>query len=522
MAEAAPPSGPAQEIGGPPSRAIGPLLVSVFVIATCGLVYELVAGTAASYLLGDSVTQFSTVIGCYLSAMGVGSWLSGKVRRGLLSLFVRIEILVGLIGGFSATLLFVAFNHVDSFRVLLYGLVFLIGTMVGIEIPLLMRILKDRMEFRDLVARLFSIDYAGALFASILFPLVLVPHLGLVRTGLFFGVLNVAVAIAVIEKLGDDLPGRHIHRATAAAALILLALGFGLSDRLVAWTEGEAFGGRVIHAESTPYQRIVLTRAGGDLRLYLNGNLQFSSRDEHRYHEALVHPLLASLDRPRRVLVVGGGDGLALREILRYDSVEAVTLVDLDPAMTRLFSTNAMLTALNKGSLSDPRVQVVNADAFVWLAGAGADRQLFDAVVIDLPDPSNHAIGKLYSTSFYRRLKPLIAPGGGLVVQSTSPLVARKSFWCVVETLEASGFRTAPYHYLVPAFGDWGYVLAGDAPYTPPKTLPGGLAALDAKTLANMFDFPPDMARLPVGVQRLNDQLLVRLFDREWSDYMVY
>src|SRR6476660_2372383 len=158
------------------------LLASVFTIATCGLVYELIAGTLASYLLGDSITQFSTIIGCYLFAMGIGSWLSRYVKRDLLSFFIRVEILVGAVGGSSAALLFLAFEHVASFRFLLYFTVGAIGVLVGVEIPLLLRILENRLEFRDLVAKVFTFDYVGALFASILFPLVLVPHLGLIKS----------------------------------------------------------------------------------------------------------------------------------------------------------------------------------------------------------------------------------------------------------------------------------------------------------------------------------------------------
>jgi len=130
--------------------------VSVLLIAACGLIYELIAGTLASYLLGDSVLQFSTVIGSYLFAMGIGSFLSRFLGRGLVAQFVSIELLVGLIGGFSSTILFLAFAYTQSFRLLLYGLVLVIGVLVGLEIPLLMRILKGRFQFRDLVAHVLE------------------------------------------------------------------------------------------------------------------------------------------------------------------------------------------------------------------------------------------------------------------------------------------------------------------------------------------------------------------------------
>ena len=498
------------------------LLISVFVIATCGLVYELIAGTLASYLLGDSVTQFSTIIGCYLFAMGIGSWLSRYVTRNLLSAFIRIEILVGAVGGSSAAVLFLAFEHVASFRLLLYFLVGLIGMLVGIEIPLLLRILENRVVFKDLVAKVFTFDYVGALFASILFPLVLVPYLGLIKSGFLFGILNTLVAIWVLYSLRVEIPQRFLHKAAAFTVLAGLCAGFAGSEALMSISEANAYPGTVIFAESTPYQRIVLTRQHQDLRLFLNSNLQFSSMDEYRYHEALVHPAMSALKAPRRVLVIGGGDGLALREVLRYPAVESVTMVDLDPAITRLFSSTAMLTALNQNSLKSPKLTIHNQDAFLWVREQGAEAPKYDAVIIDLPDPSNFSIGKLYSLTFYRMLAKHLAQDGLIVVQSTSPLVARKAFWCVSHTLEAAGLRTAPYHAFVPSFGEWGYVIASWRDYAVPSSFPTGLRFLDAKTAADMFSFPPDMAKVETKIQRLDDQVLVHYFDEEWSEYLIY
>lgn len=500
------------------------LLISVVVIATCGLIYELIAGTVASYLLGDSVTQFSTIIGCYLFAMGIGSWLSRYVTRNLVSFFVRVEILVGAVGGSSAALLFMLFDHVHSFRLLLYFIVGLIGILVGIEVPILMRILKDKLEFNDLVSKVLAFDYIGALFASILFPLLLIPYLGLVKTGFLFGIMNVGVALWVLFSLEEKSPRSYLHKLSAMAVMAGLMLGFAYSESLMGMAESGAYQGRVIYSDSTPYQRIVITKAERDTRLFLNGNLQFSSVDEYRYHEALVHPLLSSLREPERVLIIGGGDGLALREVLKYPSVDKVTLVDLDPAMTRLFSSNELLTELNQNSLSSPKLNVVNRDAYVWLKEfAQADvRDRFDAIIVDLPDPSNYSVGKLYSLQFYDLMHAALSPQGMLVVQSTSPLVARHSFWCVNNTLAAAGFFTAPYHAYVPSFGEWGYVIAGKRPYGKPARYPDGLKYVSVETAREMFHFPADMAKVETKIQRLDDQALVRYFDKEWSEYLVY
>jgi spermidine synthase len=498
------------------------LLLSVFVIATCGLVYELIAGTLASYLLGDSITQFSTIIGCYLFAMGIGSWLSRYVTRNLLSFFIRVEILVGAVGGSSAALLFLAFEHVASFRFLLYFTVGAIGVLVGVEIPLLLRILENRLEFRDLIAKVFTFDYVGALFASILFPLVLVPHLGLIKSAFLFGIFNTVVAIWVLFAIRAEVPQRSLHKIAAFLVLAGLCAGFVGSERLMSMAEAGAYPGTVIFAQSTPYQRIILTRQHKDLRLYLNSNLQFSSLDEYRYHEALVHPVMSALKARRRVLIIGGGDGLALREVLKYSDVETVTMVDLDPAMTKLFSANGMLTELNNNSLLSPKLTIRNEDAFLWVREQDAAAPKYDAVFIDLPDPSNFSIGKLYSLTFYRLLQRVIDANSIIVVQSTSPLVARKAYWCVNNTLEAAGFHTAPFHALVPSFGEWGFVIASLSPYEVPQQFPPGLRFLDAETARDMFRFPPDMSHVDTKIQRLDDQVLVRYFDEEWSEYLIY
>jgi spermidine synthase len=490
------------------------LLVSVLLIAACGLVYELVAGALASYLLGDSVTQFSTVIGTYLFAMGVGSGLSRFVVRGLAARFVLIELMVGLVGGFSSSILFLAFGFTDSFRLVLYGLVFVIGVLVGLEIPLLMRILRDRFDFKDVIAHVLTFDYLGALGASLLFPLVLVPHLGLVRAAILFGLINAAVALWTTVLLADMLGRRRLLQAACVGVMALLAGGWAAADRTLALGETTLYADEVILAKNTPYQRIVLTAWKDDLRLFLNSHLQFSSRDEYRYHEALVHPGLAAMPGARRVLVLGGGDGLALREVLRYPGVADVTLVDLDPEMTRLFGTNPELVRLNQGSLADPRVRVVNADAFVWLEQS---KESFDFAVVDFPDPSNFSIGKLYTTAFYRELARHLGPEGRFVVQSTSPLFARQSFWCIVRTIEDSGLAASPYHVYVPSFGEWGFVLAGRSPYAAPASLPGGLRYLTAADVPALFEFPLDMRRVPVEPNHLNTQALVRYYEHEWD-----
>ena len=491
------------------------LFITVLLIAACGLIYELVAGALASYLLGDSVTQFSTVIGTYLFAMGIGSWLSRFIGRGLIARFVAIELIVAVVGGFSSTLLFLAFAYTESFRLVLYLIVGLIGILVGLEIPLLMRILRDRFDFKDVVANVLTFDYLGALGASLLFPLVLVPRLGLVRSALLFGIVNALVALWSTWLFRDRLGARRWLQAACVVVLAMLSAGMWGAARITATAEESLYADEVIFSRDTRYQRIVLTAWKDDLRLFLNGHLQFSSRDEYRYHEALVHPGLSALPGARRVLVLGGGDGLAVREVLRHP-VQEVVLVDLDVGMTELFRTHSRLTALNGRSLSDRRVRIVNTDAFLWLDENPAE--LFDFIVVDFPDPSNYAVGKLYTVAFYQLLAKHLSRDGLVVVQGTSPLFARRSYWSIVKTLQTAGLRTNPYHLYVPSFGEWGFVLAGTgAPYTPPTALPAGLRYLTLRELPQLFTFATDMQPVPAEANRLNDQALVRYYEQEWS-----
>jgi spermidine synthase len=303
-------------------------------------------------------------------------------------------------------------------------------------------------------------------------------------------------------------------KGQCVAAILALLLGFANADRLTLLSEENLYTDEIVFATSSPYQRIILTRWKDDLRLFLNGHLQFSSRDEYRYHEALVHPGLQSLATPRRVLVLGGGDGLAIREVLKRDSVEQITLVDLDPEMTRLFSQNARLRQLNQNAFDSPKVKVINADAFVWLEH---NAEFFDFAVVDFPDPTNHSLGKLYTSAFYRLLEKRLSANGLAVIQSTSPMFARQSYWCIVKTVQSVGLHATPYHVYVPSFGEWGFVLASKQPFIQPVQYPQDLRFLSAGTAPSLFQFPKDMQPVDTEVNRLNNQALVHYYEAEWQ-----
>ncbi len=305
---------------------VGALLTSIFIIAVCGLIYELIVGTLSSYLMGDSVFQFSLTLGFYLSAMGIGSFLSRAVKEDLLKTFLVVEIVIGLIGGASAAWLFGAYTLFRrSYVIVMIATLVVLGTLIGLEIPLLTRIARRYGTLRDTLANVLAFDYLGALAASLLFPLVLLPYLGLIKTSFLVGMFNLLVVGINLRVFGtrQTLPqGRAILLATVGA-LALLVAGFVQSAQVTSLFDQRLYQDQIIFEEQSRYQRIVVTAYQEDLRLFLDNELQFSSRDEYRYHESLVHPAMslapASAGSREHVLIIGGGDGLVLREVWRVD-----------------------------------------------------------------------------------------------------------------------------------------------------------------------------------------------------------
>jgi len=509
------------------------LLGSIFLIAICALIYELIAGAVSSYLLGSSVTHFSLVIGLFLSAMGVGAYLTRFVRGDLLERFVQIEMLIGLIGGTSSLSLFFAFTYAErlymSVMVCVAGL---IGALVGMEIPLIIRVLEERKgALRLTVANVMAVDYIGSLIASLAFPLIFVPYFGLMRTAFAFGLLNMLVAWVGIAKFRASFKRPQLNITLCALITALLTAGFIGSGQLVSLMEEKVYPDKVIYAKDSAFQRIILTHWRQDTRLFLNGALQFSSVDEHRYHEALVHPVMRRAQRHAEVLILGGGDGLAAREVFKYPEVRRVDLVDLDPEVTSLFSTRDNLTQLNRNALKDPRLTVHNMDASLFLK---ASERSWDVVIIDLPDPESFDIGRLYSVEHFAEVSRRLRPGGALVVQSTSPFFARQAFWCVAETLKQTPtvgpegvgkLYVRPYHLNVPSFGEWGFILASAserglrAPSAELSALPE-TRFLTTESEEAMFVFPKDIsAPTEVEVNRLNSQSLVRYYRDSYNQF---
>jgi spermidine synthase len=498
-------------------RQISLLLVSVWVISICGLVYELIIGTLSSYLLGSSVTHFSITIGAFLFAMGIGSYLSRFVQKDVLRVFLLVEILTGVCGGTAAALLMGVFAFTNYFYLAMFAAILLIGGCMGLEIPLLTRLVSERGPLKDHLANIFSVDYLGALIGSLLFPLVLLPVLGLMATAFATGLLNLAVAAAVIAVFRDRLPSWRSAAMLTGVAATLLFVGLLRASSLSSFFERNLYADRIIYTEQTPYQKIVMTRHKNDLRLFLDGSLQFSLLDEYRYHEALVHPAMTLAAAPRRVLILGGGDGLAVRQVLKHPGVQFITLVDIDPAMTRLGQNHHLLREANDDALSDPRVTIVNTDAFNHVANG---RDVYDVILGDLPDPRNEALCKLYSQAFYRILQRRLAPGGVIAVQATSPFFARRAYWSIVETMRSAGWATTPFHVQVPSFGDWGFVLAAREPLQPSDYAPAvPVDFLDTAAFQAGLNFPADIARLKVDSSTIDRPAVLSYYESSWRNW---
>ena len=498
------------------------LLAATFAVAVAGLVYELIAGAVSSYLLGDSVTQFSLVIGVFMTSMGIGAWASRYVE-GAEQGFTSSQILLGIVGGFSAPMLFLAYGYLDGLHAILFSIVIAIGALSGLEIPLITRILTERNAMDHTLSSVLTADYAGALVAAVAFPLLVVPQLGLMAASLVFGLLNLLVAGISVWMFRDKIG--WALRGAWGFGLVACIAGLVWSDRLVSVTDAAFFDDDVVFSEETPYQRIVVTRWKDRYRLFLNGAIQFDSLDEHRYHEALVHPVMSRLARRKEVLILGGGDGMAVREVLRWPEVERVTLVDLDPRVVELFRENAELAALNDGALLDPRVTTVHEDAWTFIRDS---RESYDLILLDLPDPRDFAVSKLYSREFYAPLAERITPHGAIVTQAGSPLFAREAFWSVVRTLSETrnpfapegDLQVLPYHAYVPSFGDWGFALATPGPLQAPDDLPPGLRFYSPEVWPIMTVFPEDTGPVDAKPNSIQSHPLVRYYENGWAKWM--
>ncbi|MEC9442303.1 MAG: polyamine aminopropyltransferase [Myxococcota bacterium] len=504
------------------------LLLSILLVALCSITYELIIGTVSSYLLGNSVYQFSLTIGLYMSAMGVGSYLSKFVKRNLLENFFWVELSVGVLGGISSALLFGVFTFTPYFQPAMWIITLGIGTLVGLEIPLLTRYVRRYAHLREALANVLSWDYIGALLGSLAFPLLLLPVLGLLNSAAVVGLINVAVAGMGLYAFRKELKNRATLTVGVVLAAILLGSIFFTSGAYERFLDKRLFQDPVVYREQTPYQKLTMTAwRGKDFRLYINGNIQFSSVDEYRYHEALVHVPMSLVPDVRKVLILGGGDGLVVKQIRdHYPKVEEIVMVDLDPRMTELAKTHPTLRRINGGSMDDKRLEVVNDDAMNYVMDT---KKQFDVIIIDLPDPNNESLSKLYSVEFYRLIRNRLQDNGVMVTQSSAVYFAPNSFWSIHRTIEAAFCpdekgcagqeqHVVPYHTWIPSFGDWGFNLASKNPLEPAKWKVDVPEAkyVDTEGLVAMLHFPRDVSEREVKINRLIEPVLLTYYINDW------
>jgi len=454
--------------------------------------------------------------------MGFGSWLSRFFIKDLMFSFVWIELILGLVGAFSVPLCYVYFSYADfsGFNFFVLGLVFIIGTLTGLEVPLLTRLLqKDDLKSQEL-SDVLTLDYLGALVATLIFPFVLIPFMGVYKSSLLFGFLNVFIGVA------NFIFFRPMFQSSIKRDLVLWIVSLGFISLIVfaAFRANEfidhwnssVFKHPVIYNESSPYQNVVLTDNGEEFRLYLNSAIQFSSRDEYRYHEALVHVAGMQLEQVQNVVILGGGEGLALREVLKYSELDSVIVVELDPKIVEISSEFEKIKSLNENAFTDERVRVVNEDAFVWLM---QNQMKYDLIIADLPDPTNESLSRLYSISFFHLVQNSLQENGVFVTQATSPELSPTAFRCIEETLLESGFtHTYPYSVNVPSFGNWGFV-ASTFRTMDFKVRPDiSLKFIEAQSFDHIFYFPPDLKVGEVEANRLDRPVIIEYYLNHWNE----
>lgn len=498
------------------------------IVSICGITFQVLLGALGSYTLGDSVKQYAFTIGLFLSGMGIGSFLSERVMKNLMDRFIQIEFAVAIVGGFSSFLLFyiLAFHDYVTGQLYLYGITVIIGALTGLELPILIRRASEIGEkLNRSTARVLFSDYAGSLIGAIGFVLLLRPWLGLIKTAFLIGFINLLVALWMVYTFRNEIKRAALYRALGIMFAFILFAGFLFGENYAYGFEQKLYRDQIVRAIETKYQRVIVTKEGDITQLYLNGNIQFSSADEYRYHESLVHPAMSLADHHDQVLILGGGDGIVMRELLKYEDLGRVTLVDLDKQFVDFARNDPLLHKVNQGALENEKLRIKYEDAFQFLL---KDNSMYDVIIVDLPDPNNEGLNKLYTVEFYSLIKKHLAPGGYTSIQSTSPLFATKAYWTINESVNAAGLYTENYHVDVPSFGNWGFTLASRDPIHIDKiTLSVETEYLSDSLIPGLFEFGKDeddyilendKVFKPVP-NTMNRPVLLQLYNDAWKYY---
>ncbi|WP_224994222.1 polyamine aminopropyltransferase [Cesiribacter sp. SM1] len=508
------------------------LKAALFATGLSGVVAEYVLSTLASYFIGDSTVQWALIISTMLFSMGFGSRLSKYFEHDLLQKFIIIELLLTIFTSLSSLAAFTAAAYTEYTGLIIYSFSIIIGLLIGMEIPLVIRLNDEFESLRVNVSSILEKDYYGSLLGGIFFAFVGLPFLGLTYTPFVLAFINFSVTVAMVWLVWRGiLPRMRLQYGTMLGGVAaLLFAGIMLAQPIVLHGEQRRYKDKIVYSAQSKYQKIVITQWQNDFWLYINGNQQLSTLDETMYHEPLVHPAMQLQQNPRKVLVLGGGDGCAVREILKYPSVETITLVDLDPLMTELGTSHPVLKNLNKGALSDKKVKIINADGFVFLQ---KDTAFYDVVIMDFPDPNNAELAKLYSHEFYSMVHRRLQQYGVIITQAGSPYFATRAFRCIDLTIQEAGFSTVPMHNQIITMGEWGWVLGMKKEVASPLQLKKALTRLkfedvetrwingEAMSLLSSFGKDIyDVSTDSIEINKVNDPVLYRYYlNGNWDLY---
>lgn len=433
-------------------------MASLFATGLSGIVAEYILATLATYFLGNSVLQWTMVLSVMLFSMGLGSRISRFFDKNLLETLIIIEFCLSILASVCTISTYGSMAYTEYTGIIIYGFCIAIGLLIGMEIPLATRINSEYENLKANISSVMEKDYYGSLLGGVFFAFVGLPFLGLTYTPFILGGLNFFVAIVLFLQLKPFIQKNYFSRLSIGAISVvsILSLSIFFAPDIVLFGEQSRYEDKIIYKQQTAYQLIKITQRNDIYRLIINDDQQLNTSDEFLYHEPLVHPVMKLTNNPQEILILGAGDGCAIREALKHPSVKKITLVDLDPKMTELGANHPIFKKLNNGAFHDSKVEVVIADAFNYLE----DNEIyFDVMIIDFPDPKTVDLNRLYTYEFYKLCSKRLRPHGAIITQAVSPYFTPSAFQCIEKTVAKAGFHTLPIHNHVMSFGEWGWII---------------------------------------------------------------
>ncbi|MDR4503363.1 MAG: polyamine aminopropyltransferase [Candidatus Scalindua sp.] len=432
------------------------LKICIFATGCAGIVAEFVLSTLASYLLGNPILQWTIIMSLMLFAMGLGSRVSRYLHSNLLDKFIFLEFALSILCAISVALCYWFSTFSIHTSLLIYSFSILIGILIGAEIPLVTRMNESYEDLKENISSVMENDYYGSLAGGLLFAFFALPYFGLTYTPIALGIINFMVASFLFWRFRRLIYYKRTLQISFWTITSCFLIFLFAVKPIVLFSEQKKYKDKIIYSKQTAYQKIVITQWKDKYWLFINGNEQFSTFDEEKYHEPLIHPAMSLSEQRKNILILGGGEGLAARELLKYTDVESITIVDIDPEMTEIAQNHPVITEINQNSMVDLKVHVTNQDAFKFVEN---NKEIFDVIIADLPDPNSIHLARLYSKEFYSLCLKSLTRYGVFVTQATSPVHSVNSYLCIISTMKSAGFTVLPYHNNIPTLGEWGWCL---------------------------------------------------------------